>query len=155
PAPAPGRTELLRAAMIAKVARFVDWPAAPVPPVAFTLCVPLEHPLLAALRAYYRRASIGQLPVLVRALRKGEPLAGCRAAIVLPGAPEELAMLRAEAGREHVLLIGEGDEAAALGVHIGFFPDLGRMRVEVNRKALEASGLKASFRLLEVAKIVE
>ncbi|PWF48644.1 YfiR family protein [Massilia glaciei] len=93
--------------------------------------------------------------MLVRALRNGEPLAGCRAALVLPGAPEELAALRAGAGREHVLLFGEGGQMAAQGVHIGFFPDQGRLRVEVNRKALEASGLKASFRLLEVAKIVE
>ena len=38
---------------------------------------------------------------------------------------------------------------------LSFFSDMNRLRLEVNRKALEASGLKASFRLLEVAKIVE
>lgn len=151
--PEPGKADLVKAAMIEKVARFVDWPAAPAQ--QFTLCARAEHPQLAALRAYYEHATIAQLPVLVRPLRKGEPLAGCHAAFLLPGPNPELAALRAQADKEHVLLIGEGPEMAGLGVHIGFFSDMNRLRLEVNRKSLEASGLKVSFRLLEVAKIVE
>lgn len=152
-APEPGKADLVRAAIVEKVARFIDWPAAPAVP-QFTLCVPGEHPQLAALRAYYERVSIDRLPVQIRPLRKGEALAGCQAAFLLPDAAPD-GQLRAQADKEHVLLIGEGADMARQGVHIGFFSDMNRLRLEVNRKALEASGLKASFRLLEVAKIVE
>jgi hypothetical protein len=151
-APEPGKADLIKAAIVEKVARFIDWPVAPA--LQFTLCAPGEHPQLAALRAYYERASIARLPVQIRPLRKGEALAGCQAAFLLPGAAPDGA-LRAQADKEHVLLIGEGADMASQGAHIGFFSDMNRLRLEVNRKALEASGLKASFHLLEVAKIVE
>jgi hypothetical protein len=152
--PEVGKSELGKAKIIEKLARFVFWPALPAAGPAFTLCVSHQHPLLDAVRSHYERTTITQLPVLIRTLRRGEPLSGCRAAFILP-AGHDMAQLRVQANREHVLLIGEGNGIAGRGVHIGFFSDTNRLRLEVNRKALEASGLKASFRLLEVARIVE
>ena len=150
----PEKVDLIKVAMIEKVARFIDWPAAPANG-QFMLCAAAEHPQLAALRAYYDNAKIAKLPVGVRLLKKDDNLAGCQVAFLIPGAQADLVHLRAMADKEHVLLVGEGEQMARQGVHVGFFADMNKLSVEVNRKSLEAAGLKASFRLLEVVKIVE
>ncbi|MES2297480.1 MAG: YfiR family protein [Pseudomonadota bacterium] len=152
-APSDLEPERVRAALIDRVARFVEWPGTP--SSQFVLCVADEHPQLAYLRSYYDSATIAALPVQVRPLRKNETLAGCHAAILVPGETADINRMRSQADQAHVLLFGEGTGMARHGVHIGFYPGAKHMVLEVNRKSLEASGLKASFRLLEVAKIVE
>lgn len=149
----PAKADLVKVSIIEKIARFIDWPS---PPAGqFTLCVAADHPQLAAVRTYYENTSILGLPVTLRLFRKGEAPSGCQAAFLMPGETPDMAKLRAIVDKEHVLLIGEGVDMAKWGVHIGFFPDMNKLRLEVNRKSLEASGLKASYKLLEVAKVVE
>jgi hypothetical protein len=149
----PSKADQARALMIGAVARFVEWPGAP--GSQFTLCVADEHPQLAALHMFYDSATIGELPVQIRLFHKNETLAGCQAAFLLPGESADIAKLQSQAIAGHILLVGEGSGMAKQGVHIGFYPDMNHLKLEVNRKSLEASGLKASYRLLEKAKIVE
>lgn len=139
--------------MIEKIVRFIDWPTAPA--AQFVLCVPTDHPQITALHTYYDNAQILNLPVQIRVLRKGEPLSPCRAVLLLPSENPDMPRLQSLMAKENVLLIAEGAAMAKLGVHIGFFADMNKIRLEVNRKSLEASGLKVSYKLLEVAKIVE
>jgi hypothetical protein len=147
------KAELLKVVIIEKVARFIDWPG--MRPAQFVLCVAHDHPQLAILQSYYDSNPILDMPVQVRPLRRGDNLSQCRAALLAPGEPSDSLRLQSMSGREHVLLLAEGAEMARAGVHIGFYFDMNKMRLEVNRKTLEASGLKASYKLLEVAKVVE
>ena len=147
------KSELVKAAVIEKIARFITWPALADGP--FQLCAAEEHPQLAALRAYYEGAQIGERPVSVRPIRRGDAYAGCNLIVLSPKEIGDLARFRALASKEHALLVAEGSDLAREGVHVAFYSDMNKLRLEVNRRALEASGLKASFRLLEVAKLVE
>ena len=145
--------ELVKAAIIEKISRFIDWPQQP--GTAFSLCVIGEHPQLPVLRTYYESTTIAERPVAIRVLKRDEALAGCQVVLLAQKDASDLANYRARAERDHVLLIAEGSELAKNGVHVAFYSDMNKLRLEVNRKALEASGLKASFRLLEVAKVVD
>jgi len=161
------KADLVKAAMVEKIARFIEWPGAA--PGSFALCVTPGHPQLEAVREYYQGTSIANRPVTVRVVgAKGGARAGteagagakppapaCSVAFLAPADLAQVGRWRAAAVRGHFLLIAEGDEAAAAGVHVAFYAHMGRLRLEVNRKALEAAGLKASFRLLEVARVVE
>lgn len=146
------KAELLKAAVIEKISRFIDWPRPP--GNQFVLCVAPEHPQLPVLQAYYDNATIAERSVVVQVLRRPDALNGCQVLFLAQKDISELARFRAMAEKEQVLLIAEGADVARNGVHVAFYFDMNRLRLEVNRKALEASGLKASFRLLEVAKIV-
>jgi hypothetical protein len=152
-ATAVDKAELVKAAMVEKISRFIEWPRAPAG--KFLLCVAPDHPQLEAVRAYYESAVIADRPVEVLLLKRSEALAGCQVAFLAPRDLGDMARVRANADRDHVLLVAEGADAARSGAHVAFYSDMNRLRLEVNRKALEASGLKASFRLLEVAKVVE
>ena len=147
------KSELVKAAIIEKIARFIDWPA--LTAGAFQLCAAEDHPQLPVLRAYYEGAQIAERPVAVRPVRRFEGYAGCNLIVMSPRETADVPRFRALAEKEHLLLIAEGAELAKRGVHVGYFSDTNRLRLEVNKRGLEASGLKASFRLLEVAKLVE
>lgn len=155
PVQAVDKADLVKAAIIEKVARFIEWPGqagSPVP-AAFQICTAGDHPLLPAIRVYYENIVLAERPVVIQVLRKGDALNGCR--IFYAKDTADLPRLRASAEAGHVLLIAEGSDMAKAGMHVGFYTDMNRLRIEVNRKSLEAAGLKASFRLLEVAKVVE
>lgn len=153
PVQAVDKADLVKAAIIEKVARFIEWPGQAGSPAAFQICTAADHPLLPAIRVYYENIVLAERPVVIQVLRKGDPLNGCR--IFYAKDTADLARLRASAEAGHVLLIAEGSDMAKAGMHVGFYTDMNRLRIEVNRKSLEAAGLKASFRLLEVAKVVE
>jgi len=147
------KSELVKAAVIEKISRFIEWPQTP--GSQFVLCVAAEHPQLPVLRAYYESTAIAELPVVVRVLRPQDSLAGCKVVFLGPKDVPDLGRYRAPAEKDHVLIVAEGADVARGGAHVAFYSDMNRLRLEVNRKALEACGLKASFRLLEVAKVVE
>lgn len=147
------KADLVKAAMIEKIARFIEWPGSA--PAKFSLCVTPDHPQLAAIKAYYENASINDRPVEIQVVKRADALAGCQVLFLAPREMGDLTKVRNSADRDHVLLVAEGAEAARSGAHVAFYSDMNRLRLDVNRKTLEASGLKASYRLLEVAKVVE
>jgi hypothetical protein len=147
------KAELVKVSMIEKISRFIEWPAA-LPP-RFMLCVGNDHPQLAAVKTYYESGTIGERPVEVQVIKRSDGIGGCHVLFLGPRELGDLARMRASADKDHVLLVAESASAAKGGVHVAFYSDMNKLRLEVNRKALDASGLKANYRLLEVAKVVE
>lgn len=146
------KADLVKVSVIEKVVRFIEWPAARDGP--FFLCAPADHPQLPALKAYYESINIGDKPVSVQAVKRGDRVP-CRVLFMAPSDLNHPDRLRSHLARGQTLIIAEGADAAAKGVHVAFYIDAGRLKLEVNRKSLESSGLKASFRLLEVARVVD
>ena len=147
------KADLVKAAIIEKIARFIEWPRQA--EGQFVLCVSADHPLLPVMRAYYASVVIADKPVVLQVIKRAEVVPACH--LLFLGARElkDVARQRVAADRDHILLVAEGRDAARDGVHVAFYPDKDRLRLDVNRKALDASSLKASFRLLEVANIVD
>jgi hypothetical protein len=147
------KAELLKAAVIEKISRFIDWPHPSA--TQFTLCVAADHPQLAVLNAYYENTVIADKPVVVQVVHRQDATTACQVLFLSAKDLSDMARFRTLAEKEKILLIAEGPDLARNGVHVAFYFDMNRLRLEINRKALEASGLKASFRLLEVAKVVD
>ena len=144
----------VKVSLIQKFSSFIEWPKAL--EAQFALCVVADHPLLPSLKTYYEKEPIAERPVTIQTIRRPNALAGCNVIFIAQKDMDDLARYRAAAVKNNVLLIAEGVNAARYGVHIAFYVEAGRVqRPRVNRKALEAAGLKASFRLLHEAEIVE
>jgi len=56
---------------------------------------------------------------------------------------------------EPILLIGHSKNYAKNGVHINFYLEQGKLKFEINPESLKNSGLKSSYLLLKLARIVE
>jgi hypothetical protein len=89
--------------------------------------------------------------VVVRRLRAGESLAGVHLLMVGRAEQERMAQLAKAAAGQHVVLVGEGDDALDRGAAIGFLIDDGRVRFQVSLPAAERSGVRISSRMLSVA----
>jgi len=94
----------------------------------------------------------GWLRASVAALRAG----GCdRVTVVLGAGADEAAPLLAAVRDLPVLTVGEGSTFVKHGGAIGFFLDNNRVRFDISQLALQRAGLKASSKLLRVARNVE
>ena len=144
--------ELIRASMIDKIARFVEWPTWE--DQRFRLCVTDKNPLLPALQSYYENSLLANKPVLLATFKGSSLPKNCQAVFLSDENLENLPTLLQLTRNQPILIVVEKENSVNQGVHIDFYTDENRLHLEVNRKSLETSGLKVSYHLLKVARIV-
>jgi len=88
--------------------------------------------------------------LLLNAGRTGEALRQAEVLLATTGLDDTM---RSDIG--WLFLRARRPDLARQGVHVAFYSDMNRLRLEVNKRGLEASGLKASFLLFEAARLVE
>jgi hypothetical protein len=148
---------LIKAGFISKFPSYVTWP-----PAAdhrsrhvFRLCVFGNAPILSQLDAIASHTRLNGSPAEVVAAPSIAAAADCHLLFIpRDDAGQQSAIVR-QLGERPILLVAESPGAAALGVHINLFESGSRIRFEINRRAFRRSGLAVSFRLLEMAKVVE
>lgn len=153
PAEAIDTSELIRASIIEKIVRFIEWPTWP--HEQFTLCVADKTPLLSAIQTYYASSSINNKPVNVYIVNNLEALNKCQAIYLDDEQTNDLAAILQITRSYPILIVAEKKDAVILGAHLGFFIEDDRLHLEVNRKALTNSGFKVSYHLLKESRIVD
>jgi len=149
---------LLKAIMLERFTRFVQWPEGS--PGAdstqpFVVAVLQDSEFESTVRSAYRTARMRNRQVrVVRAY--GDSIPPCAMLYVgAAAAPDLLPILERLNGRP-VLAVSHRRGFARRGVHINFFVnDQDQLRFEVNTMALAACGLKVSHLLLGVAKVID
>jgi hypothetical protein len=148
------KESLLQAGFITKFPGFVTWPADPDRTGPFTYCVPGNPPVADDIAAL--------LPLIHANGLSAKLLSGddfdatrCQVLFLPAGSREDVAAsLRQQIAGRATLLISDARGAVDSGVHIGLVRVDGKLGFEINRSALERSGLEVSFRLLEMARRV-
>jgi len=147
----PGRVALVKAGFLVKFPEFVQWPeAASHGPVR--LCILGPSDLLAPLRAVALYVRYRGEPPSVREIDRAQDAAECQLVFIPGDRAAELGRLLKVLAGHPVLTVGDTPGFAERGVHINLYTENERVRFEINRAALEASSLTASFRLLEMAR---
>lgn len=154
-APAP-EARTVKAAYVYNLTKFVEWAAEDgVADRAATvvICVVGNDPVGTALDEVAALQSQGR-PIRVRHVAATEGIPACH--ILYIGRSEEprLAQILGQLGTAAVLTVSDIPEFAERGGMIGFVPDRGRVRLEINAARVRAAGLKMSSKLLEVARLV-
>lgn len=150
----PPRSEYeVKAAYLLNFARYAQWPAAaPADSSAeLVICVLGHDPFGAVLdRTVAGRRVLGHP---VRAMRPGSRSEAllCQMAFISGDPRAEIQPWLAELRGRPVLTVGDGPEFTEAGGTIAFVPVDQTVRFEVNRKALERSGLRLSSRVLALA----
>jgi hypothetical protein len=145
----------VKAAFLSKFPGYVEWPAAASPgngPVAIGV---VESDSMADELARVASARTpGARPVVVRKLRRSDPLEGLQVLFVGRGAEPALpALLRASRGLP-LLVVTESDAGLGAGGMINFVVVDNKVRFDVALRPAEAGSLKISSRLLAVARKV-
>ncbi len=147
-----GDANEVKAAVIYNLLLFVQWPVQPAPGGNLKLCVFEEGALTTALRRYENKTVQGQSLRILRVGAAPNDLDACAAVMVETVSPELLARLRLVAQGRALLILAEGTGALDRGAMIGIHGDGGRIGFDINLRAMKASGLGASSKLLRLAR---
>ncbi len=144
---------LVKAALVLKLIRFVEWPRNALgAPGVVDVCVADNAAVLEALVGSGRPAIATDRTVVVRAV-KDSVLDGCDVVFIGRDSVHIDTVLRQSLGRP-VLTIGETTGFADRGGMVNLVRDGRHLRLEVNRDSLSRSGLVLSSLVLSLARTV-
>jgi hypothetical protein len=145
----------VKAAFIYNFTKFVEWPAPALPDEPFRLCVIADTGFIATLDRTIADESVGQRRLVRVEPRSIDAARHCAILYIGPGFSEQGAAMLAAVRDLPVLTVGEGTQFITHGGAIGFLLENNRVRFDINIRAIQRSGLKASSKLLRVARSVE
>lgn len=159
-APRPARaTELntTKAQMLWNIAKFVQWPEASLAnskgQIVFTILG--EDDLAAELANLLSAKTINGKPVFVRFVRRAQDARGSQILYVASSELQHMDAVLMEVAGAPVLTVADTPAFAAHGGMVGFAPDSGKVRFEINVGHAERSGLRISAKLLALARVVD
>lgn len=143
----------LKAALIYKLARFVEWPAASLQK-RFRICVLGEDPFGPALDVLEKR-TLYTLPIEVRrSTSLGEEIDDCGVLFITSGETRKMKSLLPGLKDRSVLTIGDAEDFAELGGMMQMSLIRKKIRFTVNLQSIEDAGLKVAAPLLELSTIL-
>lgn len=157
--PAQGEVERLarfKAVFVLNFAEYVTWPAAK-SEGPFVIGVLGESPLLPHLTQAAAKRSMGERPISVQVIQGVAPgqMAGVHLLVVGDKIGVKIQDLSVQLAGKSTLTVTDAVGAARQGSCINFILVDGRLKFEVNPKAVSTSGLKMSSHLLRLATLVE
>lgn len=147
----------LKAAYIYHFAQFVDWPATAFAQTNSPLIIGVlgENPFGNDLQHTVQGKVLGGHPLSVQAYDSISDITNtCHILFISSSEKKRLTQIIAGLNGTSTLTIGESDRFIESGGIIKFVMDGPRIRFDINRTAAEKSGLKISFKLLNLASQV-
>ena len=143
----------LKAALIYKLARFVEWPSGSLQN-RFRICVLGEDPFGSALDVLENRR-LYSLPIEVRRSKDlGTEIDDCGVLFITKGETRNMKPLLPALKDRSVLTIGDAEDFAELGGMIQMSLIRKKIRFTVNLRSIEGAGLKVAAPLLELSTIL-
>jgi hypothetical protein len=146
---------LLKAIWIEKFTHFISWPRDINPDTSlFIITVFNPDPFEGKLESIYAGTKIQDRPVKIVQVNSIEVIQPTHILFITKVTDSELDNILFRMKNQPVLIVSNVKDYAFRGTHINFTLVNNALRIEINETALKDSGLFASFRLLNIAKIV-
>jgi hypothetical protein len=145
----------VKAELVERFTRFVEWPAgASSPDKPFEVCGIGDSPIESYLRALVATRKIKDRPAELRRVWSMDEIDGCQVLVIAPSERDRLGRIIARTSNQPILTVGDGEGFAERGALISFRSEPPLTKFDVNLGAAKASGLQFSSQLLRVARIV-
>jgi hypothetical protein len=147
----------VKAAMLAKLVKYVEWPKARFPEkdAPFVVGILGSDPFGRRIDRALAGVRYQGHPVRVRRYVRPVGIQEAHVLFVPSEAAHWLELVLERVRERNVLVIGESPHFAALGGALGFYREQKNIRFEVNPNAARRAGLKIDSSLLKLARIVE
>jgi hypothetical protein len=145
----------VKAAYVLNFARFVEWPAAVLPPSApLRIAIVGQDPFGGALEAVLRGKSANGHPIELRHERWDDVLTAYQIVFISVSEESHLSQIIRDLGRNSALTVSDIDRFSLRGGVIEFCTVGNRLRFDINRTPAIAARLTISSKLLSVARAV-
>jgi hypothetical protein len=154
---AQNQKSVLKAAVIEKITRFVDWPSdSPAPDAAkpFVIGIIGDDPIIPHLKRLAAITKIKGTRAEVRFYSGIHEIDSCQALFIPRSQGRDLSRILAKTANMPILTIGDGRGWIKEGVIVSLFFSGQSLRFEINQRAALKSGLRISSRLLNLAQTV-
>lgn len=151
------KENLIKAGFITKFPAYVTWPhledrqQAPV----FRYCVLGPSAITGFLRSLVNLSDSGPRNAQVHVVHRIAASMPCELLFIPDAQAQRVSEVVTALRDRAVLLIGETPGLARQGAHINLYRAEGRIKFEINRSTVKKSGLQISFRLLELARVID
>jgi hypothetical protein len=146
----------LKAALLHKFVKFVEWPADALPPgQRLAMCIVGDAAVAGALGRSIEGQAIDGHDLTVTVLKPGDPASGCHLLYVSASAIKRSAGLPLNARSASIFTVSDADKFAESGGVAQLIVENGRMRFEINIASAQRGRLSLSSKLLSVAKSVK
>lgn len=144
----------VKAAFIYNFTQFIEWPKDSFADAdsPFVIAVVGPDPFEGALEKIFAGKSAGGRPIITRHFDSAEGIGPCQLLFVpasMDGASRAIAEKVAKAP---ILVVGESEALLAAGGTVRLLLEDGRMRFQINTDALDGARLKASAKLMQLAR---
>jgi hypothetical protein len=145
----------VKAVFLYNFTKFIAWPAPASAPDAFHICTIADQEFTRTLDRTIAGESVDGKPLVRTEPRSANDFRKCAILYIGPAQADRAAHLIAPVRDLPVLTVGEGRPFIDQGGSIAFVLENNRVRFDINMRALQRAGLKASSKLLRVARTVE
>jgi hypothetical protein len=156
PAIAQFNENIIKAAYIERITRFIEWPSGESLPASdqFVIGVYGENELYSALIEVFKEKLIKEHKVRIIAIKSPEQINDCNLCYISQKAKPMINAIIATANSSGVLLFAETDGFCKAGVHINFYIEDEKLKFEINETSLATGGFKVSYLLMQNTKII-
>src|SRR5262245_24208253 len=153
--PQPSLENDVKAAFLYHFTKFVEWPVPVDSGEPFRVCTLADDAFIAALDRTIAGESASQRRLVQVEPRSIEEAKRCAILYIGTRFSDQGAPLVNAVRDLPVLTVGEGPTFVKQGGAIGFLLENNRVRFDISQRAIQRSGLRASSKLLRVARNVE
>jgi hypothetical protein len=142
--------------LLLNFARFIEWPASALtsPRAPIDICVFAPNPFSDALDCTLQSETVGEHPLVAREVRRAAESVGCHLLFISAAAETRGEAAFWEAG-PHTITVVESPQFQQMGAAVTFVLERGRVRFNVNLRAVEERGIRISARMLHLASRVD
>ena len=148
---------LMKAGFLERFTRFIEWPvetniADNTKP--FVISVIGENPFDKKLDQFFETTKIKNRKVEIRYISELEEIKDTHVLFITKSKQKQLSEILSLTQDKPVLTVSDTDGFGKKGVRINFYIEQNKIRFEINKEAIQKSGLQISYMLLNIAKII-
>lgn len=147
---------VLKAAYIERITRFVDWPDSLVTNMADSIVFGFvnDDNFEKAAMEIFKSQKIKGHPVRILKVKNQEDLVLCNLCYIGELDKASLENYIKLANQKKILLFGNSSNYADLGVHFNFYIEEDKLKFEINKNSTQTAGFKISHLLMKTARII-
>jgi YfiR/HmsC-like len=147
----------MKAVYLEKFTLFIDWPAESSladSTKPFVIGVFKDKAFSKVLKNIYKERTIKNRIVQIKYFSDLNSIQDCNILFISGSKHGKVAKILSRIEGKPILTISDAEGFAEKGIHIDFFLESDKLKFEINQETLRKSGLKASYQLLQLARIV-
>ncbi len=148
--------DLLKAAYMERITRFVEWPSECLSDgnTIMTVGVVNNPEFANTIKEIFRSQKIKNRTVKVINLHEGDDISSCQICFLGKIGSASLKSTITLANKHGILLFSQSKVYAKEGVHINFYIEKGKLKFEINESSVKLAGFKISHLLMKSARIL-